>query len=258
MNDLGNFNYKNLKMNNPTVVIGLPGIGNVGKIVTDYVVDQLNAKEMGKFHIDIPPMVFPTQDGIEFPSVKIYHTSHKKNNYLFIAGDYQPRESRCFEFCSQIIELFKKLKGKEIIILGGASLPNVDSAPSMYAISSKNDLIEKFKRLEPRLRSAHGNRGPIVGVAGVLLGLAKDKNINATAFLTETTDKEYFNASSVKMALELLNKLTGMKINTKKFDLQMKNMDEEISAIQDIVKEESEHPMTGSVETDDRNVGYIG
>jgi len=35
-------------------------------------------------------------------------------------------------------------------------------------------------------------------------------------------------------------------------------MDEEISAIQDIVKEESEYPMTGAVETDDRNVGYIG
>lgn len=250
------FQLKDTKISKPIMVVGLPGIGNVGKIVTDYVIEQLKAKEIGKFYIDTPPMVFPTKDGIEFPSVKLYHATSQKNSFLFIAGDYQPRESKCFDFCSQIIDLFKRLKGKSIIILGGASLPDVDADPSIYAISSKTALIEKYRKIDPSLKSAHGNLGPIVGVAGVLLGLSKDKNIDATAFLIETTDKEYFNAKSVRKALQLLNKLTGISINTKKFDSQMKNMGAEISAIQNFMKDEATEKSKTKEEMG--GVGYIG
>ena len=73
---------KGLKLENlhsPTFVVGLPGIGNVGKIVTDYIIEHLNAKEVGKFYVDTPPMVFPTQDGIEFQSVRMYYAGPSKN-----------------------------------------------------------------------------------------------------------------------------------------------------------------------------------
>ncbi len=243
-------------MRNATLVIGLPGIGNVGKIVTDFVVEQLHAKEVGKFYSDIPPMVFPTKDSVEFPTLRLYHATHKRNNFLFITGDYQPREAKCFDFCTEVINIFKKVKGKEIIVLGGASLPNIDSNPSVYAIASKNSLIEKYRKVEPNLRSAHGNLGPIVGVAGVLLGLAKNKNINATAFLTETTDKQYFNAKSVKKALSLINKLTGIQIDNKKFNLRIRSIEAEISAIQNFIK-----PIESVKETEeehDSSIGYIG
>src|SRR3989344_1180159 len=247
-------------MDNPTFVIGLPGIGNVGKIVTDYIIEHLNAKEIGKFYVDTPPMVFPTQDGIEFPSVRMYHASYgksgkngnesksqgkkngkngkegKKNSFLFIAGDYQPREAKCFDFCAQVLDIFQKVKGKEIIILGGASLPAMGKTPEVYAISSKNELMKRYSKIAPGLKTAHGNLGPIVGVAGVLLGLAKDRKIDATAFLTETTDKDYFNEKSVKKALSLLAKLTGMEINSKQFDSRMKSMNAEISAFSDLMK----------------------
>src|SRR3989344_9107855 len=150
-------------MDNPTFVIGLPGIGNVGKIVTDYIIEHLNAKEIGKFYVDTPPMVFPTQDGIEFPSVRMYHSNYRKNgnggstkgkedrksrkdgknnSFLSIAGDYQPREAKCFDFCAQVLDIFQKVKGKEIIILGGASLPAMGKTPEVYAISSKNELMK--------------------------------------------------------------------------------------------------------------------
>lgn len=252
------FNLKNGKIKNATFVVGLPGIGNVGKIVTDFIIEQLNAKEIGKFYSDIPPMVFPTRDSVEFPSVKFYHANYKKSNFLFVAGDYQPREAKCFEFCTKILDLFQQLKGKEIIVLGGASLPEFTSNPSIYAIASKSSLIEKYRKVEPGLRTAHGNLGPIVGVAGVLLGLAKDKNVDATAFLTETTDKDYFNLQSLKIALSLINKLTGINADSKKFDLRIKNMDEEISAIQNFFQEDKGKGLSVKEEKYDFDVGYIG
>ena len=276
-------------MDNPTFVVGLPGIGNVGKIVTDYIIEHLNAKEIGKFYVDTPPMVFPTQDGIEFPSVRMYHSNYRKNgnggsakgkedrksrkdgknnSFLFIAGDYQPREAKCFDFCAQVLDIFQKVKGKEIIILGGASLPAMGKTPEVYAISSKNELMKRYSKIAPGLKTAHGNLGPIVGVAGVLLGMAKDKNIDATAFLTETTDKNYFDSRSVSKALELLNKLTGISVDTKKFDARVKNIDAEISALHDLLEGEQGEMQIGTqkgsglkLETtgeEDFDIGYIG
>ena len=286
---------KDLKLqdiDSPTFVVGLPGIGNVGKIVTDYIIEHLNAKEIGKFYVDTPPMVFPTQDGIEFPSVRMYHASYgksgknvnesksqgkkngkngkegKKNSFLFIAGDYQPREAKCFDFCAQVLDIFQKVKGKQIIILGGASLPAMGKTPEVYAISSKNELMKRYSKIAPGLKTAHGNLGPIVGVAGVLLGMAKDKNIDATAFLTETTDKNYFDSRSVSKALELLNKLTGISVDTKKFDARVKNIDAEISALHDLLEGEQGEMQIGTqkgsglkLETtgeEDFDIGYIG
>ncbi len=276
-------------MDSPTFIVGLPGIGNVGKIVTDYIIEHLNAKEIGKFYVDTPPMVFPTQDGIEFPSVRMYHVIYgkngnaekvkgkmngkkkgkggkreEKNSFLFIAGDYQPREAKCFDFCAQVLEIFQKVKGKEIIILGGASLPAMSKTPEVYAIASKNELMKRYSKIAPGLKTAHGNLGPIVGVAGVLLGMAKDKNIDATAFLTETTDKNYFDSRSVSKALDLVNKLTGISVDVKKFDARVKKIDAEISALHELAEGEQIKMGKGSelkLETtgdEDFDIGYIG
>lgn len=249
----------------PTLLVGLPGIGNVGKIVTDFLIEQLNAKEIKRFNTDAPPMVFPTEHGIEFPSVRLYHVNYRNKNFLFLAGDYQPRDSKCFEFCHNILEFFKKLKGKEIIILGGASLPIVGKNPDIYVISNNENLLKRYKKIYPNLKPAYGNLGPIVGVAGVLLGLAKDKKIDAATFLTETTEGEYFNSISVRKALELVNKLTGIKVDTKKFDLKIKSIGAEINAIkslsiqslqqdkfQEFLEEEKKE------EESEKNVNYIG
>ena len=60
----------------------------------------------------------------------------------------------------------------------------------------------------------------------------------------------------MRRALGLLNKLTGMEVSTKKFDLRMKSMDAEISAIQNFIKEDPEKPKV--ITEEKKDVGYIG
>ena len=91
----------NSDIKNPVLIIGLPGVGNIGKIVTDLIIDQQEAKELGSFIVDLPAMVFPSKDGVEFPSIKLYHKKIRETSYLFLAGDYQPRDANCFKFCER-------------------------------------------------------------------------------------------------------------------------------------------------------------
>ena len=56
---------KNPKLNNPVMIVGLPGIGNVGKIAVEYLIDKLKMTKM----IDIitqylPPQVFINEEGL--------------------------------------------------------------------------------------------------------------------------------------------------------------------------------------------------
>ena len=37
---------KKPKLNDPIFIEGLPGIGNVGKVVTDFLIDELKAKKL--------------------------------------------------------------------------------------------------------------------------------------------------------------------------------------------------------------------
>jgi len=229
---LKNFDLSKLKK--PTIVIGLPGIGNVGKISVDFIIESLKPEEVGKFYVDIPPMIFASQTGIEFPAIKVYHLQQNEKDFLFIAGDYQPRDSKCFEFCTTVIDFFKEVDGKEIIVLGGAAFPDEIDNPVIYYLSSSSDLEKKYSKLATgrlNLNSASGNLGPIVGVAGVILGLAKEQNIQATTFLTEINDKEYFNIASVRAALNLVNQLTELDINTSKLNLRINTLESELKRL---------------------------
>ncbi len=243
---------------NPLFVVGLPGIGNVGKIVVDYAVEQLNAEEIGRFYIDTPPMVFPTEEAVEFPSLKVYYKASGGNSVIFLAGDYQPRDKKCFHFCKNFLNLFKKLKGKEILVFGGASLSEPEASPLVYYITSNVKLRKKYSSING-VRYAFSNLGPIVGVAGVLVGMAKEYGVDASAFLTETSDKEYFNTNSVKTALTLLNKVTKINVDAKKFNARVNDIKKELGEIIKFAKEDEliKKSVTEKKLGEDR-VNYIG
>ena len=49
---------KKPKLKNPTLIEGLPGIGNVGKIAADFIVDELKAKKDSE---EIRNIIFPIE-----------------------------------------------------------------------------------------------------------------------------------------------------------------------------------------------------
>ena len=67
----------NLK--NPILVEGLPGIGSVGKIAIDYMIDKLKPTLLYKIHShEFPHTVYLTEKSfVELPSVTLYYFRNK-------------------------------------------------------------------------------------------------------------------------------------------------------------------------------------
>ena len=57
--------YKKPKLSNPVLIGGLPGIGNVGKIAADYLIDKFKMEKLADmFSQYFPPQVFIDEEGI--------------------------------------------------------------------------------------------------------------------------------------------------------------------------------------------------
>ena len=55
---------KKPKLNNPILIEGLPGIGNVGKLAVEHLIEMTNAKKFAELYSkDFPPQVFINHDG---------------------------------------------------------------------------------------------------------------------------------------------------------------------------------------------------
>ena len=52
------------KLKNPILIEGLPGIGNVGKLAVEHLIDSINATKFADMYSkDFPPQVFINPDG---------------------------------------------------------------------------------------------------------------------------------------------------------------------------------------------------
>ena len=99
---------KKVKITKPVLLVGLPGIGNVGKIAVDILIDEVKAvKILDFFSHTLPNSVFVNEDNlIDLPKIEIYHKKIKKQDFLFLAGDVQPTvEEASYAFAEKVLFL---------------------------------------------------------------------------------------------------------------------------------------------------------
>ena len=171
----------------PILIEGLPGIGNVGKVAVDFMIDELKAVKLFElFSYTFPHSVFVNENNlVELPTIEIYYKKMKKgNDLLLLAGDVQPiDEVSCYEFSEKVLDIMEEFKGAEIVTLGGIGLQSVPKKPKVYCTGNSADIVTNYKKGTELNEKIYGVVGPIVGVSGLLLGLAEKRNIPAIAFL---------------------------------------------------------------------------
>lgn len=224
------------KLKNPILIEGLPGIGNVGKIAIDFMIDNLKAKKLFKIYSStFPHSVFINEENlIELPAIEIYYKKLKNRDLLLVAGDVQPiEETACYEFCNKILDISQEYKSREIITLGGIGLQNIPKIPKVFCTANTKKIVQKYKRKSSKLNpNIYGVVGPIVGVSGLLLGLAKERKIPAISFLTETfAHPAYLGIRGAKETLDVLNKSLNLNLNLKEFEAEVEELEEEMKKI---------------------------
>ncbi len=255
---------KKPKLHNPTLIEGLPGIGNVGKVAIDFLIDELKAKKIYEITShSFPHSVFVNEDNlVELPKVEIFYKQFdgKRNDLILLGGDVQPTdEISSYEFSEKILDLAEEFNCKEIITLGGIGLAEDPKKPRIFCTGNNKKIVAKYKdkSVDDKL---YGVVGPIIGVSGLLVGLAKRRNIDAIAFLAETYGHPMY--LGIKGAVELLKFLDAklkLKIDMKKLHNEIKEMESDImyktEQIEEVVRQTALKKLKGRF---GGGVDYIG
>jgi hypothetical protein len=254
---------KKPKLSKAVLIEGLPGIGNVGKVAADFIIDTLKAKKLYElFSYTFPHSVFVNEKNlVELPSIEVYYKKLKGNDLLLLAGDVQPiDEVSCYEFCEKILDIVEGFKGKEVITLGGIGLQAVPKKPKVYCTGNSKKIIDKYKKGTGVVEKLHGVVGPIVGVSGILLGLAEKRRIPAIAFLAETFGHPmYLGVKGAREILKVLNKKLSLGIDIKDMDKEIKDIETEMikrtEELSEVSRQTALKKVKGKLKKD---ISYIG
>ncbi len=229
----------------PILIEGLPGIGNVGKIAMDFLIESVKAKKIISIYSHyFPHSVFINEKNlIDIPVINIYHATINKQDFLFLAGDVQPiDEPSCYEFCDFIIGIVLENNGKEIITLGGIGLQKIPKKPKVYITGTNKAYVKTFPHASDKI---YGVVGPIIGVTGVLLGTAQRKKLLAVALLAQTfAHPAYLGIKGAKETLHVLNSKFNLKLDLAQLSEEIDEIEREILSRSKGVSETSaqKHP----------------
>jgi|SRR3989344_1095905 len=243
-----------ISLKDPILIEGLPGIGNVGKISLDFLVDSLNAKPFLEIYSDyFPNSVFVNEKNlVDIPKITLYNKRVKNRDFIFLTGDVQPvDEYGCYQFCHEVLNLFKKFKGSTIITLGGIGLNKIPENPKLYITGNSMNALKEFNEKNLN-RKIFGTVGPIMGVTGLLVGLSTNRKINAVCLLSQTFGHpSYLGIRGAKVMLKYLDDKYKFNLDFKDLNKEIKEIESELSL--KMVEQHSNVAKEGASE-----VSYIG
>lgn len=245
-------------LHNPILIAGLPGIGNVGKVAVDFLIDELGAKKFGEiFSPTLPNTVFITEDNlVELPAIEIFikRLSGTDHDLVFLSGDVQPAgETDSYEFCYTILDLFEKMGGHTVVTLGGIGLAHIPENPRVYITGNDKKTIDAWRDGTKTSDHIYGIVGPIVGVAGLLLGLAGEYGMVSVSFLTETLAHPfYIDIKSSENVLRILDLKLKLSLNMHRLQKEVKQIEEDFIKRAEQLQELQKSKQKGA------EVSYIG
>lgn len=211
----------------PILIVGLPGMANVAKLAVEFITETLDAKKIYDLTSDsfVNPVFINEKNLIEPPKMEIFHKKINAQDMLFLSGDLQPlTEQSLHNFCTAVLELSLNLKAKEIITLGGIGLDEVPVEPKIACAGTDQGIVRKYK---PKVQSGY-ELGPVVGVSGLLVALAKEKKIPAVVLLVETFhNPQYIGLLEARELINHLNSKLNLKISMNELNKEIKNLEKE-------------------------------
>lgn len=246
--------YKKPRLRSPIMLAAWPGIANIGLIAVDTIRETLEAEEFG----EIEPWDFfypkrvSIRDGIlealEFPSNKFYFKKTEQTDLIFFIGEEQPsggekicaEGGKAYRIANLVLDVAEKFHCKRVYTSGAAVAPiHHTMNPRVWAVPNSPELVAEVKKYENTiLMSAIEGRegeGNIVGLNGLLLGVAKKRGFEAICVMGEIPvylqglPLPYPRAS--KSVVEILSRSLGIGIDTSKLDSWAEQLEQEIEEI---------------------------
>jgi len=209
-----------IELENPIFIEALPGIGHVGKLAIDSMIDEMDAIKFAEIYSPyFPPQIFVGEKGIAENMVnELYYlkdVGENKQDFILLVGNTQGISPEGqYEICRDVLDFLEKYNINTIYTLGGIATGQPTTNPRVLGVATDLDTVEFLEKHDVYLRS---NDGGIIGASGLFLGLAMRRNISGACLMGETPGY-FIDAEAAEVLLVKLSELLNIEVNTEKLD----------------------------------------
>ncbi len=246
---------KEINLNEPIFIEGLPGIGLVGKLVAEHLIYELNAVKFAELYSSsFPPQVLINENGIiepmknEFYYIKSSGADH--HDLIILTGNTQGLTPEGHnEICSEIIDFIEEYEVKNIFTLGGfETTQNIDKI-KVLGSATNEELIKLLGDYKVKLRSV----GNIIGASGLLLTLGMCREINGVCLMGKTQGYS-IDVEASQAVLETLISILKLNVDISKIEERVRESHKLISKVKKI---KQENPDETHLKPSDDDLRYI-
>lgn len=247
-----------VQLNDPVLVEGLPGVGNVGKLAADYLRDQLKAKPLATIYSKFfPPQVYVNEEGlIRLVSNDLTYARGKgpgERDVLILGGDYQGISPEGqYELTHRVLDYCRLLGVRELYTLAGFAQGHVVEHPRVLGAATSPERVAAMKK-HGVVFSRNDPGGGLIGASGLFLGLGKTFAMEGVCLMGETSG--YFvDPRSAEAVLKVLTQVLGVQLDFSELEGKAKEIDRIAQKIHEVEQKPPESPQTQPRE----DLGYIG
>ena len=230
------------KLKNPILIEGLPGVGNIGRVAVGYLIEELKATKFAQLYSKhFFPFVMLHEDyHVHLLNNEFYYWKAKRKgqrDIIFLVGDCQSLSPNGhYEVIDKVLDFVEPLGVKEIITIGGLATGELEEDPRTIGAVTDDTLIKKYKSTDIQF-TAGKKVGYIVGAAGLLIGLGRERGMKGMCLLGETSGFPIVtDPKAAGVVLDTITKILKLKIDMDKIDDRIAEMEKFIQKVESLQK----------------------
>lgn len=251
MNGIETETVGTVALDDPVLIEGLPGVGQVGKLAAEHLLEECDATLVERVHGEhFPPQVIVDEDGVtELAGAEFYAAETDGRDLLILTGDHQAGDNMGhYRLAGTFLDVAADLGATDVYALGGVPTGEIVEEYSVLGAVTDAGLKPPLEDAGVEFRGEEP-AGGIVGTSGLLLGLGARRGFAGRCLMGETSGY-LVDPRSARVVLEVLESVLGFDLSYEELDDRADEMEEVLEKLQEM---ESGPAMGG-----DEDLRYIG
>ncbi|MFB6307883.1 MAG: proteasome assembly chaperone family protein [Haloarculaceae archaeon] len=239
-------------LSEPVLVEGLPGVGHVGKLAAEHLLDELDSEPVRRVYSEhFPPQVSVDDGETELASAEFHAvTPEDGRDLLVLSGDHQAQDNAGhYRLTEAFLDIAAEFGVEEVYALGGVPTGELIEEYDVIGAATTDEMTERLEAAGVEFRESEP-AGGIVGVSGLLLGLGKRRDVPAACLMGETSGY-LVDPKSAQAVLEILQERLGFEVDFASLEERAEEMEEVVGKIQEMEQGQAPAPS-------DEDLRYIG
>lgn len=227
---------KNFSLNDVVLISSLPDMGKVGGLVTQHLKKALKGSEAAKIILHDKPWVNQKEGIIDYPIDEYQIFVNEEKKVVIFSGESQPQESSTvIDLTNNLLATVSEIGKIKLVISTGGYLPNEnENAGNVFGVATNEKSLEMLKSHDVGPLNKEVNS--ITWFNGLILGHAKDKDIDGIGLFGKIEDPETPQYKAASNIVKKIANILGIEIDTKELDDKV---------VEPVIEEEKHSPGIG-------------